>query len=392
MSLEGKVSISMLLTGHNVQQVVVKSQRPLLAQRLLAGMDAKSAPQKVGMVFNLCAKAQASASVFAVEQASQIEVTDHVCAIRAQLVRMELIREHLWRICLDWPKLRGGQEDKMLMKQVLLLDKEWQACLDEDKQAFVIGGEVKTPLKSKVSSIAMKLGTLLKEHIFYMPPKAFYACKGAEEYLLWAQYTQLNVPLLIQSLVLRGWQGAGIADTKILPNLELAWLDKVLSADNAETFMQQPSVDGEAYESTPYARQKSHPLIIELEQKYGLGLLVRYTAVLLEIAATYLDLEKALMRFEAKCEVVELSSNATGFGAVEAARGRLLHRVVLDETQKVKTYQIVAPTEWNFHPDGVLKKALMSLKGEAEAIEQQAKLLIYAMDPCVNFKLEISHA
>jgi len=307
------------------------------------------------------------------------------------LVRMELIREHLWRICLDWPELHGMQAEHALMKQVLLLDKEWEACLNADKQAFVLDGQVKPPLKSKASSIAMKLGTLLKEHIFYMPPKAFYACEGEEQFLLWAQYTQMNAPQLIYSLVQRGWQSAGQAGVHTLPHLELPWLEKVLSSDTADTFMQQPTLDGEPCESTPYARQYQHPLLQEMKQKYGVGLLTRFTAILLELAATYLDLEKALMQFESKCDVVNHAAEHTGFGVVEAARGRLLHRVVLED-DKVKTYQIVAPTEWNFHPDGVLKHALLSLKGDETSVEQQARLLIHAMDPCVKFNLEINHA
>ena len=392
MSLEGNVSISLSIADQGVEHVVVASQRPLLAQKLLAGLDAQDAPQRVGLVFRLCAKAQASAAVFAVEQATQIESPHEACGVRAQLVRMELMREHLWRICLDWPKLRGAQADNALMKQVLLLDKEWEACLDANKQAFVCGGDVVKPSRSKASKVAMKLGTLLKEQVFYMPPKAFFECKGAEEFLLWAQYTQLNAPQLIQYLVTQAWQGSGSTDTQALPAFETAWLEQVLSSDYADSFMQAPSIDAKTYESTPYARQRPHPLIVELEQKFGVGLLTRFAAVLLELAKTYLDLEKALMQFEPKCDVVGSAAENTGFGAVEAARGRLLHRVVLDDKNKVETYQIVAPTEWNFHPDGVLKRALETLQGDAESIEQQAKLLIHAMDPCVAFKLEVSHA
>ncbi|MDQ7002693.1 MAG: nickel-dependent hydrogenase large subunit [Ghiorsea sp.] len=392
MSLEGHVSVTLLLAGHGVQQAAVQSHRPLLAQALLANVPAQEAPHKIGLVFSLCAKAQSTASVFAIEQANKMGASHEACAVRAQLVRMELIREHLWRICLDWPKLRGGQPESVLMKQVLMLDKAWEACVDIDQQAFVQGTNVKLPLKSKASSIAMKLGTLLKEHIFYMPPKAFYGCKGAEEFLLWAQYTQMNAPQLIQSLVMQGWQGAGHVDTKVLPNFDLAWLDKTLSADDADNFMKQPNMAGKTYETTPYARQQSHPLLVELEQKYGAGLLVRFTAVLLELAKVYLDLEKALMQLEPQCDVVGSAAENTGFGAVEAARGRLLHRVTLDAENKVETYQIVAPTEWNFHPEGVLKRALETLQGDAASIEQQARLLIHAMDPCVTFNLEISHA
>ncbi|WP_038246850.1 nickel-dependent hydrogenase large subunit [Ghiorsea bivora] len=392
MGLEGNVSISLLLANQGVQQAVVKSQRPLLAQALLAGTNAKQAPQKVGMVFNLCAKAQASAAAFAVEQAMQTESFREACGVRAQLVRMELMREHLWRICLDWPVLRGLSANHALMKQVLGLDKDWETCLDANKQAFVCGEDVVKPSRSKASKVAMKLGTLLKEQVFYMPPKAFFECKGAEEFLLWAQYTQLNAPQLIQYLVTQAWQGSGSTDTQALPAFETVWLEQVLSSDYADGFMQAPSIDAKTYESTPYARQRSHPLIVELEQKFGVGLLTRFAAVLLELAKTYLDLEKALMQSESRCDAVGSAPDKTGFGAVEAARGRLLHRVVLDAENKVETYQIVAPTEWNFHPDGVLKRALETLQGDAKSIEQQAKLLIHAMDPCVAFELEVSHA
>jgi hypothetical protein len=53
-------------------------------------------------------------------------------------------------------------------------------------------------------------------------------------------------------------------------------------------------------------------------------------------------------------------------------------------------YQILAPTEWNFHPEGVLAKGLNQLQADSvELLKQQASLLINAIDPCVGYALQI---
>ncbi|WP_319381231.1 hypothetical protein, partial [Thiomicrorhabdus sp.] len=46
---------------------------------------------------------------------------------------------------------------------------------------------------------------------------------------------------------------------------------------------------------------------------------------------------------------------------VETARGRLYHLAHV-ESGKVTDYAICAPTEWNFHPDGVAKQLLNELR------------------------------
>jgi hypothetical protein len=42
-----------------------------------------------------------------------------------------------------------------------------------------------------------------------------------------------------------------------------------------------------------------------------------------------------------------------GRALVETARGLLMHEIVLDG-ERIADYFIVAPTEWNFHPQGPL--------------------------------------
>jgi Ni,Fe-hydrogenase I large subunit len=74
---------------------------------------------------------------------------------------------------------------------------------------------------------------------------------------------------------------------------------------------------------------------------------------------------------------------------MEASRGRLIHRVAL-EGERISRYQILAPTEWNFHPQGVLARGLAGLDvKDPGKFRWQAGLLINTIDPCVGYDLEV---
>ncbi|CAB5508307.1 Type I restriction-modification system, DNA-methyltransferase subunit M (EC, partial [Bathymodiolus thermophilus thioautotrophic gill symbiont] len=45
---------------------------------------------------------------------------------------------------------------------------------------------------------------------------------------------------------------------------------------------------------------------------------------------------------------------------VEAARGKLMHSLTI-QGEEIKSYRILSPTQWNFHPQGVLKQMIQSL-------------------------------
>jgi hypothetical protein len=80
----------------------------------------------------------------------------------------------------------------------------------------------------------------------------------------------------------------------------------------------------------------------------------------------------------------------SGAAAVETARGRLYHHVELDADGRVRQFQCLAPTEWNFHPRGPLARMLCGAvlacnSGGRDAVEQ----LIAAFDPCVGYRLTV---
>ncbi|MGA7809902.1 nickel-dependent hydrogenase large subunit, partial [Bradyrhizobium sp.] len=78
-------------------------------------------------------------------------------------------------------------------------------------------------------------------------------------------------------------------------------------------------------------------------------------------------------------------AEGSGAAAVETARGRLYHHVDLGADGRVRRFQYLAPTEWNFHPRGALARMLrgsvLELGGGGRAGVEQ---LIAAFDPCVG--------
>ncbi len=124
-----------------------------------------------------------------------------------------------------------------------------------------------------------------------------------------------------------------------------------------------------------------------LKREYVTGLLVRLVARLTEIArlAGGLRLVSGVSAGEGAGGVGPVNP---GIGQAAAARGQLVHRVELNG-DVIGGYQILAPTEWNFHPKGVVVQALSALTGDSASIEKQARLLIDAIDPCVGYELNL---
>ena len=70
----------------------------------------------------------------------------------------------------------------------------------------------------------------------------------------------------------------------------------------------------------------------------------------------------------------------------ELSRGVVLHWVKLDPTHpdRIHDYRVLAPTEWNFHPDGALARMLAASTLDPARL----RLLVHAFDPCVEVRFD----
>ena len=122
------------------------------------------------------------------------------------------------------------------------------------------------------------------------------------------------------------------------------------------------------------------------------GVAARLAARLDDMAATLDALDAALNGDAAPEGLLRAHGPATGqgFAAVDSARGRLYHALRLDDAGRIADYRIVAPTEWNFHPDGPFVRALRGAKiGAGAAAKRRIERLAFAFDPCIRAVAEI---
>jgi coenzyme F420-reducing hydrogenase alpha subunit len=142
------------------------------------------------------------------------------------------------------------------------------------------------------------------------------------------------------------------------------------------------------------ARTRAHPLVAAMALRHGNGVATRMLARMVELAALVTDgLVHAGQDGDALPAVQAFATGrGEGVAAVQTARGLLLHRARLDG-DRVAEYQIVAPTEWNFHPDGALPRGMRDIRADDDAaLARQARLVVQALDPCVACRIEIDHA
>ncbi len=84
------------------------------------------------------------------------------------------------------------------------------------------------------------------------------------------------------------------------------------------------------------------------------------------------------------------ASVAPGIGRalVETARGLLMHEITL-QGDTVTDYRIVAPTEWNFHPDGVITEWLRGHRAaDRRVLAGFVAAAVAVLDPCVRHEVE----
>ena len=147
-------------------------------------------------------------------------------------------------------------------------------------------------------------------------------------------------------------------------------------------FCAQPEWAGQTADTGPWSRAHAHPGEQAL-QPQCLTVWDRWWARLRELVQLALPQGHQVLAHGA----LSLGSS-TGLAWTETARGLLVHVAQLSDDSsgaRVQRYRVLAPTEWNFHPQGALGQALSALP--VQGSEDEAHRLITAFDPCIGFEL-----
>jgi uptake hydrogenase large subunit len=385
MTPEGRIAID-IFPGEAA--VKIASSRPLTITRQFSGQLPKDVVRTVSTLFATCRAAQAIASAETFEDALGLATPESTKKVRGLLVLTETAREHTLRIMMDWPQfLRAPEEPQAPRLQKLMhIDRDLRHSLD---RAFAIGG-VCAYRKDDARAAVAKLKALLEQAIFREELERWQAIGSLQELEQWARASQTLAQRLLRQLLDDDLSTAGSAQVSALPPLDPASLGERLFAEDAEHFIAQPDWGGLPRETSPLTRSADHPLVAALKTDGGFGLVARLTACLSELSripAQMLDLLDTLNE-GTQMETQPLQADGFGVGQIEAARGRLVHAVeLMDET--VSRYRILAPTEWNFHPQGAAARGLVRIAERGGDCADLARLFVMAVDPCVGADVRV---
>jgi hypothetical protein len=376
-----------------IGNVAITSARPLIGASVLRGNDAASALEKLSLLFRVCGAAQCHAGWLACLQALGQPIPAEVKRAQRLLVDVEMVREHLWHMMVAWPALINEKPSPSVV-ELSKLTQAWRNALFSTSAPYALTARLKVDSHS-IKDLCSKLDALLAQHVFGGPLSHWQerVC-GAGQFEEWFAKRSTVVARLFWFVYLKGWALLGNVETKFLLGLDEAWLHQSLQHEDADQFIAAPQWQNECCETTALSRHQDALLLRSLQHKYGKGLLTRLAARLIELVETVEQIKQRI-------EVLQQSQGDyineppvnnlpnVGLAQVEAARGRLIHRVVMNEN-KVSDYRILAPTEWNFHPQGIAAAGLKTLTGDSEEeLKQQAALWINAIDPCVGYEVRV---
>lgn len=387
------MTIELTRDSGGVGRVDIASTRPVQIAGLFTGKSAHQTLVTIPLLFAVCAKAQSCAAVQALEQAGGVSVSSACTAARKMIVLAETAREHVLRMVLDWPQMLSGSP---------ALDvKPMMGFADHLMQALFAGGAAFHPGAGPVidgeraGGLIDEFARFVEDELLGEPAAVWLARTDVDAVKMWADETQSIPARLIKTCIEKGWASAGDIAPAFLPDLSPAGLRDAAIPGGGSEIMVPPAWMDAPLESSCLIRQYDQPLIQALVAHCGSGLLTRLTARICELAR----LPEQMRDLLAECQserrdgagTSELEIEFDGFGAgqVQAARGLLVHMALLDHGM-VRDYRILAPTEWNFHPQGPAALGLGALRASDEGeLKTLAGLLITAIDPCVGYQLRV---
>jgi uptake hydrogenase large subunit len=386
--LEGGIDVGLLWDGAAIRRVVVSSSRPLTASRVLEGRTWQVTEALVPRLFSVCGRAQAVAAAGAMEAARGVAADPAVLLGREWAIAAECLQEYAWRLFLDLPVLLGE-----------LAQPEPLAALRRELQPVAAGGSANPWWHAPAGEAELSrwktasdgVSAWLAENVFGVFPAERLALDSLDGLVCWMEGGETKPARHLWSL----WQ----SETSSGVGQMLARLSAVEAAAAFATrmldeeFISAPEWGGAPAETGALGRLAHHSMVAQGLAARGTTAALRLLARLAEMA----ELSGNLARLADGVLDNPWHRNAalapgSGFSVTETARGMLLHWVEL-EGDKVARYRILAPTEWNFHPRGALARGLegQPAASEADALTA-ARLLIHSLDPCVGYRVQVSHA
>ena len=349
--------ITLRLSDQNLEIIPREMVNPAV---LVKNLDQQAAQHKVGQLFSLCGKAQQLAFAQACQAAQGLPVQH----LALQPDQTELLKENLevwgWRLLLNLPKLL--QQSPQIGQLTML--RKWLSRNDFHRLPQWFNETFNLDLSSAINQ-PEKLLTSVKAL------ESLGQLSDIEKSSASVKYLNANQKLMPLDFAARN--ARSLAELIDQPEFisqpqfkQSPWLSSSLAISNPQQQMTQPlSLPQNLLLSSVQAMAKTIQWL-NLPQKPP-----QSSKQLVPVLCGNQSLEQG-----------------DGLGWVWARRGLLVHKVKMHHG-KLIDLKILAPTEWNFHPKGILSQwADLAFKHQ-QPVKFWLELGCLMLDPCVEYKIDM---
>jgi hypothetical protein len=364
--------VGLCVGAGRIEQIRITSTRPDAARSLLQGRRRDEIRVALPLLFSICGRSHAAAAELACAAAAGEAPTDAALERCRAEVSSEVVREYSWRILLDWPRWIGEKPDAQAVAA---------ARTSQNSHA-----RVTMPADFGADALATAA--------FGVGADEWLGARSVGELDRWIDSGETAAARFLRRM--RDEDGAvgAVGASEDAPVAQVPFLDghdraaamvELWAACEADPqFTRRPTWQGAPAETGALARLRHDPLLAELTRRSPSRVFARFVARLREFAL--------LLAGRASPTVGAQAVPSGGIAWVENARGLLVHHVRL-QADRASMYRIVAPTEWNFHPDGALASALIRAPAhDLDAVRRRVVRTAHSLDPCVACRVEFEDA
>lgn len=330
---------------------------------LFEGRRADELAARTKQIYSVCAEAQQLSVELALGNNSHTAALPQTRDMQYRRVALESLREHLLHIARCWPSLIG---ESSALKQLAPLYREIEA-----------------QRSSEQPKLPTTLNKAIGQWLLHMPLVQLSELQQLPDLHRWCEKRDTIAARTLNWTLQQNLSSLGFCD---IPRLQAHMLpDIALQIQNDPAgslpLCAKPQWQGLHLDNSA-AATRAHPLLEQLQQHFGRGLLYRQFERLVNIAHLVESFR------ETGDESQTLPKMPQGTASVRTARGWLMHSLQFKD-DKVSQFRAIAPTEWNFCSGGLAEQCLHKLQPTADVpLNIQAKSVIESIDPCVEYTLE----
>ena len=340
----------------------------------LAGWSHAQAARSLRSLLPICGAAHTVALLAAIEGALDVEIDPAQQAARRAVVEVECLLSVAWRVLVDWAMLLDGEPLSGPLRDIRRTGAALEHAIFGTAAWAVAGG---IGLAPDVAAAARASGDLEEMLHGLCPPEMQTQAAASPESLAGASGCAIPARMVALSLQ----DEAVRARTHRLPlfsGADAAWFAARLTSDS--DFSRAPTLDGTPAEVGALASAR-HIALLSQARAEGASTPLRLAAQTCDLGAFQDRLKAALVHLGRSGPTsIDCDREGRGAAVVETARGPLAY-IVCVAGGRLERVANIAPTEWNFHPQGPCVTSLLAAGAPLDS--RSASLIALGFDPCV---------